>query len=341
MDVRFVAHPSLCLVFALAFLPLLRASDPSASLELVPDPKIANGRHIVLLSGDEEYRSEESMPMLGKILTIRHGFRCSVLFALDPDGTINPDNLKSLGGAEALDSADVIVMALRYRDWPDDVMKHFVDAYRRGVPIIALRTSTHAFRPTGGTYKEFINFGKIALGEQWVDHWGHHRFEATRGLRESGAENNPLLNGVTDVFGPTDVYEAYPPADAKILLRGQVLQGMNPNDPPADHPKKRHSDGAEQPVNDPMMPIAWTRLHRNDAGHENRVLCTTMGAARDLENESLRRLIVNGVYWALKLDVPARADVSYVGEYHPSDFSFGSKFRHGLTPADYASPPPR
>jgi hypothetical protein len=328
-------------ISVLWFFTALLARASAVSLELKPEPTTARSRHVVLLSGDEEYRSEESMPMLARILTNRHGFRCSVLFALDPDGTINPDNLKSLGAAEALDSADVIIMALRYRDWPDDVMKHFVDAYRRGVPIIALRTSTHAFRPTGGAYLNFAQFGKNVLGEQWVDHWGHHRFESTRALIDPGSANDPLLRGVTNVFGPTDVYEAYPPADAKILLRGQVLQGMNPNDLPADHRKKRHRDGLDQPVNDPMMPVAWSRLHHNEAGHENRVLCTTMGAARDLENEGLRRFLVNGVYWALNLAVPAHADVTYVGEYSPSDFSYGAKFIRGQKPEDYARPPVR
>ena len=77
----------------------------------------SNGRHIVFLSGDEEYRSEESLPMLAKILSQRHGFKCTVLFALDPDGTINPDNNQSVPGIEGLDSADGIVMALRFRQW--------------------------------------------------------------------------------------------------------------------------------------------------------------------------------------------------------------------------------
>src|SRR6187399_1966999 len=103
------------------------------------------GKHIVLLAGDEEYRSEEALPMLAKILSERHGFKCSVLFSVEPDGTINPENVKSLANAEALDTADAIVMSLRFRHWPDDVMERFDKAYRAGKPIVALRTSTHAF----------------------------------------------------------------------------------------------------------------------------------------------------------------------------------------------------
>src|SRR5436190_1379250 len=86
------------------------------------------GKHVVFLSGDEEYRSEEGLPMLAKILSQRHGFKCTVLFAVDPDGTINPDNTTSLPGAEALDSADAIVMLVRFRAWNDEAMKHFADA---------------------------------------------------------------------------------------------------------------------------------------------------------------------------------------------------------------------
>src|SRR2546429_4331475 len=97
------------------------AASWSAQTSVVYQPKEGPGRgkHIVFLSGDEEYRSEEGLPMLAKILSQRHGFKCTVLFALDPDGAINPDNQKSLPDAEALDSADAIVMLLRFRNWPD------------------------------------------------------------------------------------------------------------------------------------------------------------------------------------------------------------------------------
>jgi hypothetical protein len=302
------------------------------------------GKHLVFLTGDEEYRSEEGLPMLAKILSQRHGFKCTVLFALDEDGTINPKKTASLPGAEALDSADAIVMLLRFRAWPNGPMKHFVDAYRRGVPIIALRTSTHAFSlPGDSAYREFNNFGKRVLGEKWVNHWGRHKAEAMRGILEPSARDDPILRGVTDIFANSDTYEAYPPEDAKILVRGQVLKGMKPTDPPADYKKKRSTDRKEQGINDPMMPVAWTRLYKNKAGKTNRIFCTTMGAATDLESEGLRRLVVNAVYWGLGLEVPAKADVAYVDGYKPTMYGFNTH-RQGIKPADLAlgkSIPPR
>ena len=293
------------------------------------------GKHVVFLSGDEEYRSEEGLPMLAKILSQRHGFDCTVLFSVDAGGTIDPDNGASLSGAEALDSADAIVMLLRFRHWSDDASARFVKAVERGVPIVALRTSTHAFNMPGDSqFKDLTSFGKRVLGEQWVSHWGNHKNEATRGVIEPSAKDEPILRGVSDVFGDTDVYEAAPPADAKILLRGQVLKGMRPDDPPADY-KKRTAEGKEQGINDPMMPVAWTRINKAASGKTNKIFCTTMGAATDLQSEGLRRLVVNAVYWGLGLDVPAKADVTYIDPYKPTMYGFKG-YRRGIKPADHA-----
>lgn len=304
-------------------------------VEYEPGEGPGAGKHIVLLAGDEEYRSEEAMPMLAKILSQRHGFKCTVLFSVDANGLIDPNNQESVSRPEAMETADAIIMFLRYRKWPENALKHFVAAYRRGVPIVALRTSTHAFQyPANHLSVEFNKFGERVLGEEWVSHWGRHKVEATRGVIEPSAKDHPILRGVRDVFGDTDVYEAYPPADATILMRGQVLKGMNPNDPPASYRKKRASDKQEQDVNDPMMPVVWIREHQNEAGTINRVLCTTLGSATDLQSEGLRRLLVNGVYWGLKLEAPAEADVRFVGEFRPTMYGFGG-FQKGVRPSDH------
>jgi hypothetical protein len=292
------------------------------------------GKHIVFLAGDEEYRSEEALPMLAKILSQRHGFKCTVCFSVEADGTINPNNGNSLSGAEALDSADAIVMSLRFRHWDDEAMGRFEKAYLAGKPMIGLRTSTHAFNfPKDNKWSKYSfnssgdwakGFGRQVLGETWVAHHGAHKKEATRGIIEEAAKGDSILRGISDVFGTSDVYTADPEPDSKILMRGQVLVGMNPTDAPVTGPK-----------NDPMQPIAWTRLHKNPAGKSNKVFCTTMGAATDLENEGLRRLVVNAVYWGTGLEVPAKADVTYVDPYKPLFYGFNG-FRNGLKVSDHA-----
>ncbi|MEN3943338.1 ThuA domain-containing protein [Prosthecobacter sp. SYSU 5D2] len=300
----------------------------------------AKGKHVVLLAGDEEYRSEEAMPMLARLLSERHGFKTTVLFSVDAEGTVDPTAGGSLTNPAALDSADAIIMLLRFRNWDEATLGKFDAAVKRGIPIVALRTSTHAFSgiPKDSPYAAWNwnqdgGWGKKVLGETWVSHWGKHKFEACEGVIEEANATDPLLRGVTDVFGTSDVYEAYPPADAKILMRGRVLKGMTPDSGHADHVKPRATDKKEQPVNDPMMPIAWTRLVKNGAGTENKVLTTTMGAATDLTNESLRRLVVNGVYWGLGLEVPAQADVSLVGDYTPTAYGFKG-YKQGVKVTD-------
>jgi hypothetical protein len=331
------------ILFALLLGSLTLAAIPvvDSSVSYPAKGGAGRGRHIVFLAGDEEYRSEEGLPMLAKILSQRHGFKCTVLFSVDPDGTINPKASKTLSNPAALDTADAVVMLLRFRAWPDDDMTRFDNLLRAGKPIVALRTSTHAFNgfPKGSpwetwNYNNHGGFGKRVLGETWLTHWGKHKVEATRGVIEPSERRNPLLRGITSIFGDTDVYEAYPPSDATVLVRGVVLNGMTPDAAPADYRKPRSTDKQEQGVNDPPMPVVWTRLHKNDNGTTNRILTTTMGSATDLENEGLRRLVVNAVYWGLGLNVPRKADVTYIDEYVPSFYGFDG-FRKGLRASDF------
>ena len=246
------------------WLPTFHAADTSITYPAKSGP--GNGKHVVFLAGDEEYRSEEALPMLAKILSERHGFTCTVLFSLDPDGTINPNTGKSLsnGATVALETADAIVMSLRFRAWPDEDMAQFDKRLRAGTPIVALRTSTHAFNgfPKGSPWESWNynnqgGFGKRVLGETWINHWGKHKIEATRGVIEPGAAANPVLRGVADLFGDTDVYEAYPSADSTVLVRGEVLQGLTPESAPATYRKARSTDKQEQGINDPKMPVVW------------------------------------------------------------------------------------
>lgn len=330
----FIFHFSFCIFLALAIANPVAAKD---RVVYEGQRGAGQGKHIVFLSGDEEYRSEEGLPMLAKLLATRHGFKCTVLFPINPrDGTIDPNNQTNIPGLAALDSADLCVMLLRFRELPDADMKHFVDYVNRGQPIIALRTSTHAFaysRNKQSPYAKFDwqnkewpgGFGQQVLGETWVNHHGDHGKESTRGIINDEFKSHPILRGVTDIWGPSDVYGViHLPASASVLVRGQVLSGMQPGDPPLAGPK-----------NHPMMPLVWLPQYTSESGKTNRILASTMGAATDLESAGLRRLLVNGCYWAVGLadKIPAEAGVDYVGTFQPTGFGFG-KFKPGVKPAD-------
>ena len=299
------------------------------------------GKHVVLVSGDEEYRSEEALPQLAKILAKRHGFKCTVLFAIGEDGGIDP-NRSNIPGLQALDTADLMVIFTRFRDLPDDQMKHVVDYLDRGGPIVGLRTATHAFNiKKGKTYDKYSfnsntkgwegGFGRQILGETWVNHHGHHGKESTRGIFAEGQEQNPILRGIKsgEIWGPTDVYTVHLPlpGDSKPLVMGEVLTGMNPTDPPVAGKK-----------NDPMMPVAWTKTYQGASGKTGRVFSTTMGASQDLLSEGTRRMLVNACYWAVGLEdkIPEKSDVALVGDYSPSPFKFGG-FKKGVKPSDHAA----
>lgn len=310
------------------------------------------GKHIVLVSGDEEYRSEEAIPQLAKILSRRHGFRCTVLFAIDrQDGAINPEQTDNIPGLEALARADLLVLFARFRNLPDDQMKHIDDYVHSGRPLIGLRTSTHAFRfgeKDQSAYRHYDfraqdwegGFGRQVLGETWVGHHGHHGVQSTRGVIPPEAASHPIVRGVSGIWGPSDVYTVrlpLPPGAVTLVL-GQVLTGMRAEDPPVEGIYAQESRGkrVEKTPNDPMMPVAWTRTFTGRSGRASRVFTTTMGAAVDLESEGLRRLLVNAAYWCLGMEnqIPPRSAVELVGEYKPSFFGFG-KHRRGLKPSDF------
>jgi hypothetical protein len=296
------------------------------------------GKHIVFVSGDEEYRSEEALPMLGKIMAVHHGFKCTVLFAVDPEtGEIDPKNQMNIPGLQNLKTADMMVLFTRFRELPDKDMKYIMDYTNAGKPVMGLRTATHAFnytRDKESPYarydfrsKEFEGgYGRQVLGETWINHHGHHGKESSRGVINEKMKDHPILKGVEDIWGPSDVYTVTElTGGPDVLVYGQVLEGMNPTDKPTTSGK-----------NDPMMPVAWIKTYTGEAGRKSRVFCTTMGASVDLESEGLRRLLVNGCYWCMGMEdrIPGKSKVDYVGEYKPTFFGFGT-FVKGVRPRDH------
>ena len=291
------------------------------------------GKKVVLIAADDEYRSEELIPALAKILAERHGFTCQVLFAIDPEtGAIDPDQKANIPGIEALDDADLLVLFARFRALPPESMKHFVDYVESGRPIVALRTSTHAFNypDPSAPYAELTwnskdpagGFGRKVLGETWVAHHGEHQVESTRGIPAPGQEDHPILRGVADVWGPSDVYAVRDlPGDSTPILLGQVLEGMDPTDPVVE------AKGT--------TPIAWTRTYTGSAGKPSRVFVTTMGHAGDFANEGVRRFLVNACFWGLGMEDQIRADanVDLVGPYDPRPIGVGGH-AEGVRPAD-------
>jgi type 1 glutamine amidotransferase len=295
------------------------------------------GKHIVFVTGDEEYRSEESMPMLAKILAVHHGFKCTVLFAIDGEtGEIDPVTVTNIPGLKALESADLMVLFIRFRELPDEQMKYIMDYTNSGKPIIALRTATHPFsykKRKDSPYAKWTwnnkdqeykgGYGRQVLGETWVNHFGYHQKESTRGYVAPGVEDHPIVKGVGDIWGPSDVYGLTTlHGDCKPIVMGQVLTGMDP----ADGPNRKKKP----------LPVAWTKTYTGDSGKAAEVFTTTMGHAGDFKDADFRRLMVNACYWGLGMadKISAQSKVDIVGEYNPVPIGFG-KYKKGLKPSDH------
>ena len=283
---------------------------------------IGKGQHIVFVTGEEYYRSEEGMSMFAKILSQHHGYKCTVLFAIDPvTGFINANKANNIPGLEALKSADLMVVFARFRELPDADMKHIVDYVNAGKPVLGIRNATHAFRYSANStspYKSWDfqskawlgGFGQQILGDTWIAHYGQFQKEATLATVVSSQRNNLVLRGVADtIFCHTDVnsVERLTPKDL-VLMQGQVLSGLNPKDPPVTDKRK-----------DVRMPFAWFKTYTAPSGKEGRSFTTTAGASLDWQSEDLRRLMVNAIYSLTghEKDIPEKSNVNFIGEYKP------------------------
>lgn len=303
----------------------------------------ALGKHIVFISGDHEYRSEEMLPALARLLARHYGATCSVYITTNPTtGFIEPGS-SHIAGLEALKTADLMVIYTRFQEFPDSEMQHIIDYINRGGPVVGFRTATHAFqiRRPGSPFAKYTwnnkapdytgGFGRQILGETWVTHYGTNHKQSSRIVIEPSQAGHPILRGVKDMWAESGGYTAYPMEGSVVLARGRVLDGMTPAAPAAA--------GKDE------LPVAWTRTYRGVSGRDARVFTTTHGASEDLRNEGFRRMSVNGILWAMGLEsaISGTNDVSLVGPYNPTRYDFDGWVK-GIKPSDMAgwdSPIPR
>ena len=322
---------------------------PKLWLEFKGEP---DGKKVVLISGDEEYRSEEALPQLARILSRHHGFNCTVLFAQDPEkpGVVDPNYLHNIPGLEQLETADLMYIFTRFRELPTAQMQHIDNYLKKGKPVIGIRTSTHAFRfkdsssvwtHYGNYYKgekeEWTDgFGRLVLGEKWISHHGHHKHQSTRGILAEGAAEHPIARSLSDgaVWGSTDVYGVRLPLpeDSQPIFLGQVVNragdfdendlfyGMRPEDSEVATNNPAAKDAGNP--NEPMMPIAWTKTYQIPGGAKGKAFTSTLGASTDLMIEGTRRMFVNATYWCLDMPIPAQAKVDIVGQYDCTPYAF-------------------
>ncbi|HEX9794433.1 MAG TPA: ThuA domain-containing protein [Planctomycetota bacterium] len=199
---------------------------------------------------------------------------------------------------------------------PEAQLEHFYRYLDSGKPLIGVRTANHGFLDFDYQLDgRKINFGEDVLGGSFRSHHGRWHQDSTRGLPIGAQRDHPILRGVEDVWGPSDVYRTYPegaalPAGCTALVMGQPLTGRKPTDP----------------FNEKLiaLPVAWTRTWTGRTGQNAGVFHTTMGSARDFQSAGLRRLVINASYWCLGMEdaIQADAPVDPVGPYRPLESGF-------------------
>jgi|GEM_PF-84641 len=283
-------------------------------------PGPGKGKHVVLIAAEQEYRSEQAMPMLAKVLAQHHGFDCTVLFSLNEKGEVDPTlpapfkeegRFHRIAGLEKIDTADCVILLSRFMQLREEDLQYFRNYFDTGKPLIALRTANHGFWRDIGYKVRGRGVGlREMLGGTFMEHHGGWHREATRGIVVTENKQHPILIGVDNIFGTSDVYrchnDKFPfPADCTALVLGQPLVNLEP----------------DAPVNDKKepLPVAWTKLWKGNSGKESRIFHFTMGSAEDFSNAGVRRMTVNAVYWGVGLEPEIRADrsVEIIGDYKP------------------------
>ena len=320
------------LLTLLSLVALTTASMHAAPLVFEGTDGPGKGKHLVFIAGDHEYRSEETLPAMARILAKHHGFKCTVLFDIDADGHISAGDPSNIPGLEALASADLAVFFLRFQHLPAEQMKHIDEYLKRGGPVVGLRTATHAFSGTKEPYAKYnynakepgyeLGFGHQVLGQTWVGHYGQNHRQSTRITIAPDKKDHPILRGVKDVWVQVGGYVGKP-TDGEILTVAQPLNGMTP-DSPADAKK-------------PPQPSEWTRTYKSASGKVGRVFTTLYGTSEDITNDGYRRLVMNGIFWAVGLEnaIKPNLNIAFVGPFKPNTYNAGA-YARSVKPEMYA-----
>jgi len=233
---------------------------------------------VVFVTGDHEYSSEATMPLIAAELEKNYGMRTVVLKS-------SPDykSEENIPGLEVLKEADLAVFFLRWRRLPEDQVKYIDEYLKSGKPVMGFRTSTHAFNyPAGHPLEKWNAFGEFALGAP--PGWGkgghtHYGHNSTTDVSVIPAQaKHPVLTGVPNNFHAASwlyhVLPHYPVKGSTWLLMGK---SVNPDKAAIENP------------------VAWT--WKTAAG--GKVFMTTLGHPADFNEEGFQRLVINAVQWTL------------------------------------------
>jgi len=245
--------------------------------------------HLVFVVGTHHYSPHVSMPVLAREME-RFGFKTTVI--LPPGDPEQNKNKVGIPGLEALKTADVAVFFVRFLTLNDRQFGHIERYVRSGKPIVAFRTSTHAFRYSSDHRLFAWNdlFGRDVQGTDYLCHMKG----ATQCRLFSQAKDHPILTGVGDEpfasAGPLYLTDLQPGCFPLVIGAGSGSERLV-----KDQFRTRYVQENEEDI------VAWT-WEKNKYGA--RVFATSFGHLGDFTSPQIMRIIVNGIHWAADVKVP-------------------------------------
>jgi len=231
--------------------------------------------HVVFLIGEGEYHTGETLPeFAGKELAWR-GFRCSFV-------TAPPTGGNDFTNFAAIKDADVLVVSVRRRTPQKEMVALIRQHLNAGKPLVGIRTASHAFAatPPDDRHAAWPNFDGEILGG---DYQGHY----------SNAAPN----------GPPTMIRVAPEAAAHAVLNGLPADGLRSTSTLYKNPAP---GGTITPLligwvegQPEKHPVAWV-----NTTHNRRVFYTSLGSPADFQQPFFRRLLLNGILWALNQPIP-------------------------------------
>jgi type 1 glutamine amidotransferase len=187
------------------------AGLPAWAARAVAAPAASTPLRICLLSGSEEYKSNESLAEFQKFLERHYPIKCSRAF------WTASDNLPGLEALEATDVALIFTKRLKIAGEQLDAVKKYCLA---GRPIVGLRTASHAFQ-------NWLELDHDIMGGDYQGHYGDGLI--TKVSIAKGAADHPVLAGVEPFESSSKLYKNPRLAgDATLLLNGAIPEHVEP-----------------------------------------------------------------------------------------------------------------
>lgn len=230
-------------------------------------------QHLVVVMAEEGYKTAQTLPPFALKHFGAH-FKITCVYA-------NADDRNDIPGIEALNDADVAIWSIRRRTLPKSQLDVFRKYIADGKPLVALRTTSHAFslgkREPAAGLSDWPEFDMQILGGNYQT--DHQNKSATFVHAIEAAAGHPILTGIPTsdfrVFGTLYKNDPLPTTAAPLMLG--------------------HVEGQET-----VEPVAWTHQRPNGG----RVFYTSLGHPQSFEIPEFQRLLRNATYWAAGLPVP-------------------------------------